>query len=84
MSMKESENEVTQSRPTLCNPVDCSLPGSSSVHGIFQAKIKEWVAVFFSRGSSRLRNQTQVSHIAGRLFTLWATKESQMKMATFY
>ena len=52
----------------------CSLPGSS-VHGIFQARILEWVAIFFSRGSSRPRDQTQVSRIAGRLLTIWATRE---------
>ena len=44
----ESESEVAQSRPTLCNPVDCSLPGSS-VHGIFQAIVLEWVAISFSK-----------------------------------
>ena len=48
---RESESEVTQSCPTLCDPMDCSLPGSS-VHGIFQARILEWVAISFSRGSS--------------------------------
>ena len=48
-------SEVAQSCPTLCNPMDCSLPGSS-VHGIFQARILEWVAIFFSRGSSQLRD----------------------------
>ena len=47
----ESESEVAQSCPTLCNPVDCSLVGSS-VHGILQARILEWVAISFSRGSS--------------------------------
>ena len=47
----ESESEVTQSCPTLCDPVDCSPPGSS-VHGIFQARVLEWVAISFSRGSS--------------------------------
>ena len=47
----ESESEVAQLCPTLCHPMDCSLPGSS-VHGIFQAKILEWVATSFSRGSS--------------------------------
>ena len=47
----ESESEVSQSRPTLCDPVDCNLPGSS-VHGILQARILEWVAISFSRGSS--------------------------------
>ena len=49
-----------QSCPTLCNPVDCSPPGCS-VHGILQARILEWVAVPFSRGSSRPRHRTQVS-----------------------
>ena len=50
--VKESESEATQSCPTLCDPMDCRLPGSS-VHGIFQARILEWVAISFSRGSSR-------------------------------
>ena len=45
------KSEVTQSCPTLCDPMDCNLPGSS-VHGILQARILEWVAIFFSRGSS--------------------------------
>ena len=65
---------VTQSCPTLCDPMDCSMPGSS-VHGILQA-ILEWVAIPFSRGSSWLRNWIQVSCIAGRLFTVWATREA--------
>ena len=56
----------------LCNPMDCSLPGSS-VHGIFQARVLEWVAISFSRGSSRPRDRTQVSRIVGRCFTVWAT-----------
>ena len=51
------------------------LPGSS-VHGIFQARVLEWVAISFSRGSSRCRDWTQVSHTAGRRFTLWATREA--------
>ena len=59
---------------TLCDPMDCSPPGSS-IHGIFQATVLEWVAISFSRGSSRPRYQTQVSHIVGRHFTLWATRE---------
>ena len=59
---------VTQSCPTLCNPTDCSSPGSS-VHEIFQARILEWVAISFSRGSSQPRDQTWVSCIAGRFFT---------------
>ena len=64
----ESESKVAQSCPTLCNPVDYSLPGSS-IHGILQAGILEWVAISFSRGSSRPRDQPRVSHIAGRRFT---------------
>ena len=47
---EEKENEVIQSCPTLCDPMDCSPPGSS-IHGIFQARILEWVAISFSRGS---------------------------------
>ena len=66
------KSEVTQSCPTLCNPMDCSLPGSS-VHGIIQARILEWVP--FSRGSAQPRDQTQKSHIAGRFFTFWATRK---------
>ena len=67
---------VTQLCPTLCNPTDCSPPGSS-VHGILQARILEWVAIPFSRGSSQPRNRTQVSHTAGRFFIVWATREVQ-------
>ena len=70
----ESESEVAQSYPTLCNPMDCSLP-CSSVHGIFQARVLEWVAISFSRGPSRPRDWTQVSLIVGRHFTVWATRE---------
>ena len=73
------ESEVAQSCPTLCDPVDCSLPGSS-VHGILQARILEWVAISFSRGSSRPRN-TQVSCIADRGFILWATREALPELA---
>ena len=51
-SLHCSESEVAQSCPTLCDPVDCSLPGSS-VHGIFQAIVLEWIAISFSRGSSQ-------------------------------
>ena len=65
--------EVAQSCPTFCNPMDCSLPGSS-VYGIFQARTLEWVAISFSRGSSRPRDRTQVFCTAGRLFTIWATQ----------
>ena len=58
-----------QSCPTLCNPMDCSLPGYS-FHGIFQAIVLEWVAISFSRGSSRPRDQTQVPCIVNRPFTV--------------
>ena len=58
---------VTQSCLTLCNPMDCSLLGSS-VHGLLQARIREWVAIFFPRESSQPRDITQVSCITGRLF----------------
>ena len=69
--------EVTQSCPTLCDPTDRSLPGSS-IHGIFQARILEWVAISFSRGSSRPRDQTEVSRIVDRRFTVWATREKSL------
>ena len=65
---------VAQSCPTLWDPMDCSPPGSS-VHGILLATILEWVAIPFSRGSSWLKDQTKVSCIAGRFFTIWAIKE---------
>ena len=72
---KGKKSEVAQSCLTLCDPVDCSLQGSS-VHGILQARILEWVAISFSRGSSWPRDRTRVSCIAGRCFTLWATREA--------
>ena len=62
-------SEIAQSCLTLCDPMDCKLPGSS-IHGIFQ-----WVAISFSRGSSQPRDWTQVSWIVGRCFTIWATRE---------
>ena len=55
--------------------MDCSLPGSS-VHSILQARRLEWIAIPFSRGSSWPRDQTQVSHISGRFFTIQATREA--------
>ena len=55
--------------------MDCSLPGSS-IHGIFQARVLEWVTISFSRGSYQPRDWSQVSHIAGRPFTIWATREA--------
>ena len=65
------EGKVAQSCPTLCDPMDYSLPGFS-VHGIFQVRVLEWVAISFSRGSSWPRDRTRVSCIVGRRFTHWA------------
>ena len=62
---------AAQSCLTLCDPMDYT------VHVILQARILEWVAFPFSRGSSQLRDQTQVSRIAGGFFTSWATREAQ-------
>ena len=70
--------KVTQSCPTLCNPMVCV------VHGTLQARILEWVAFPFSRGSSQPRDQTQVSHIAGRFFTsstTWGTLKVKVKVS---
>ena len=64
-----------QSCPTLCNPIDHNLPGSS-VHGILQARALERVAMPFSTGSSQPRDRTWVSCTAGRFFTVWATREA--------
>ena len=61
--------KATQSCPTLCDPMDL-------VHGIFQARILESIAFPFSRGSSQPGDWTQVSLIAGRFFTNWATREA--------
>ena len=69
VSLKWSEVNVTQLCLTLCDPL-------CTVHGILQARILEWVAVPFSVGSSQPRDRTPVSHIAGRLFTSWATREA--------
>ena len=69
------EGEVAQSCPTLCDPVDGNLLGFS-IHGIFQARILEWIAISFSRRSSQPRDQTQVSRIGGRRFNLWSTREA--------
>ena len=66
---------VTQLCLTLCDPMDYSLP-ASTVHGILQARILQWVAIPFSRGSSQPRGRTGVSCIAGRFFTIWATREA--------
>ena len=66
-------SEVDQSCPTLCDPMDWSPPGFP-IHGILQARILEWVAISFSRGSSQPRDRTQASRIAGRRVNLWATR----------
>ena len=70
---KRLKLKVTQSGPTLCYPMDYT------VHWILRARILEWVAFPFSRGSSQPRDRTQVSHIASGFFTSWATRESVMK-----
>ena len=67
---------VAQSFPILCNTMDCSLAGSS-VHGILQARILEWVAISFSRGSSWPRDWTQVSCLGRWILYHWATREAQ-------
>ena len=77
-SWKVKESQVAQPCPTLCDLIDCSLP-CSFVHGIFQARVLEWVAISFSRGSSQPSDQTQLSHIAGRHFTVWATMEAKLR-----
>ena len=73
----ESESLVAQSCPTLCNPMDCSPPDSSA-NGILQARILEWVAIPFSRGSSWTRDQTWLYSIESRFFTVWATREANL------
>ena len=66
------------SRVRLSDPMDCSLPGSS-VHRIFQATVLEWIAISFSRRSSRPRDRTGVSRIVDRRFTVWATRETTVQ-----
>ena len=71
---------VAQSCPILCNPMHCSPPGSS-VRGISQARVLEWVAISFSRGSSCPRDRTHVScvsYITGRFFTAEPPRKSQL------
>ena len=69
---------VAQLCPTFCNPMDSSLPGSS-VHGILQAKILEWVANLFSKGSFQPRDQIPVSCSIGGLFTISVTGEAHSR-----
>ena len=68
---------VAQACLILCNSMDYGLPGSS-VYGILQAKILEWVAISSSRGSFKSRDRTQVSCMAGGFFTIWATREAHI------
>ena len=75
--LSESESEIAQLCPTLCDPMDCSLLGSS-VHRIFQARVLEWVAISVSRGSSRPRDGTC---IAGGLLVDGATRDAQSHMS---
>ena len=71
-----------KSRPTLSDPMDCSLPGSS-VHGIFQARLLEQAASSFSMGSSQPRDGTQVSRIADTHLTIWATREAHFSLPVY-
>ena len=66
---------VAQSCPPLCDPMDCSLPGFS-IYGILQLRILEWIVISFSRRSFQPRDQTWVSCIASRFFTIWATRKA--------
>ena len=79
MQESESESEVAQACPAVCDPMDCSLPGSW-VHGIFQATVLEWVAISFSKGSSQPRDQTQVSRIAGRRYCKPVAHQAPLSM----
>ena len=74
---------ITKSCATLCNPMDCSLPGSS-VHGISQARISEWVAVSFARGSSWLRDRTCISCIGRWIHHHWANLFCSKQMLKCY
>ena len=74
---------ITRSCLTLCQPMDCSPPGSSA-HGILLARILEWVAMPSSRESSQPRDRTEVSHIAGGCFTIWATRLMQNILTFIY
>ena len=71
---------VAQLCLTLFDPMDCS-PLGCSVHGLSQARILEWVAVPFSRGSSQPRDWTQISCFVGRFFTAWTTREAKISHA---
>ena len=74
---------VTKSVPTLCNPMNCSPPGSS-VHGISQARILEWVAILFSRGSSQPRDWNCVSWNGRQIISHWAMREDINSALTLF
>ena len=74
---------VTWLCPILCDLRDCSLPGSS-VHGILHARILEWVAIPFSRGSSQIKDRTCVTCITSGFFTIWATREAYIQGRWLY
>ena len=78
----KSESEVAPSCLTLCDPVDCSPPGSS-IHGILQTRTLEWVASSFSRGSSQPRDRTWVSCIAGKCFNHQGSSTGHQKGPSF-
>ena len=71
-----------ESCPT-CDTMDCSLPGSS-VHGISQARILEWIAISFSRGSSQPRNRTHLSCIVRQVLYHWATREALLSNYSYF
>ena len=82
LHMRKKERKKLLSRVWLCYPMDCSLPGSS-IHGIFQTRILEWVAISFSRGSSWPRGWTRVSCFVGRCFSRLFAYEKWDMISTF-
>ena len=72
---RKKESGIVQLCLTLCDPMDCSPP-DSSIHGIFQARVLEWVVISSSRGSSWLTS-------AGRFFTNWATRETRIRVQRY-
>ena len=75
--------QLLQSCPTLCNPMNCSPPGSSS-RGILPARIPEWVAMTSSKGSSQTRDWTHVSWRAGGFFTCWAIRKPIHEISSYH
>ena len=74
----ESENEIVQSYPTFCDPMNCSLPGSS-VHGIVQARVLEWGCHFLLQGIFLTQGSKPGLRIVGRCFTVRATREAELE-----